>query len=132
MRVSPPELERAFPGLHASNNNTDFPARRSHSAVHDPKTPAPTTATSTDGIGRSFARSARLVRGVLFAFGADVLEYISVRKEFFYETDGDRLGECFRIGHRHGDIHMSEIPAMEALLDAHILAVPMTAGVQPA
>src|ERR1700687_4772046 len=79
-----------------------------------------------------FARSARLVRGVLFVFVADVLEHVGVRKKLLDEVDGDRPGEGFRIGNRHGDIHMSEIAPVEALLDAHVLAVPVAACVQPA
>ena len=79
-----------------------------------------------------FVRSARLVRGIFFVFVADVLEHIGVRKKLLDEIDRDRLGERLRVGNRHGDLEMAEIAPMEALFNAHVLAVPMAAGVQPA
>src|SRR5205823_550331 len=45
MRVSPPELAREFPGPQASTRVTFAPLRKSSSAVHPPKAPAPTTIT---------------------------------------------------------------------------------------
>src|SRR5258708_5448338 len=44
-RVSPPELDRVFPGPHESINSTRAPRPRRWSAVQPPKAPAPTTAT---------------------------------------------------------------------------------------
>src|SRR5882724_5301701 len=46
MRDSPPELARAFAGPYASISATFFPRLARCHAVHAPKTPAPTTATS--------------------------------------------------------------------------------------
>ena len=44
-RDSPPELEREFPGPHASSSVTFAPDRNRWSAVQPPKAPAPITAT---------------------------------------------------------------------------------------
>src|SRR6184192_4834812 len=49
MRVSPPELEREFPGPHASSSVTFAPFSRSCSAVQPPNAPAPTTITDFRG-----------------------------------------------------------------------------------
>src|SRR5213595_834303 len=49
MRVSPPELEREFPGPQASSSVTFAPFSRSCSAVQPPKAPAPTTITDFRG-----------------------------------------------------------------------------------
>src|SRR5688572_3663059 len=46
IRDSPPELARLFPAPYASKSMTLAPPRLSWKAVHAPKTPAPTTATS--------------------------------------------------------------------------------------
>src|SRR5262250_1421513 len=46
MRDSPPELARAFAGPYSSRSRTLAPDLRRQYAVHAPKTPAPTTATS--------------------------------------------------------------------------------------
>src|SRR5882672_3411796 len=78
-----------------------------------------------------FALCARQMRSVLFVFGADVLEHIGVRKKLLDEIDRDRPGESFRVGNRDGNVQMAEIASMEPLLDAHVFAVPMAAGVQP-
>ena len=44
--VSPPELERAFPGPCWSSNRTRAPERLNWYAVQAPKTPAPITTRS--------------------------------------------------------------------------------------
>src|SRR5262245_3125315 len=71
------------------------------------------------------------MRGIFFIFGADMLEHIGVRKKLLDETDRDRLGENSWISNRYGDIEMTEVAPMEALLDTHVFAVSMAAGVQP-
>src|SRR2546429_6943108 len=58
MRVSPPELAREFPGPQASTRTTFAPLRKSSSAVHPPKAPAPTTITER-GFGRANTRRPR-------------------------------------------------------------------------
>src|SRR3954467_15170072 len=61
IRVSPPELARAFPGPNASRRVTSQPACTRRYAVHAPKQPAPTTA--TEGIsGNSRSRALVSVR----------------------------------------------------------------------
>src|ERR1700682_430673 len=62
-RVSPPELERVFPGPHESIRSTFAPSLRRCRAVHPPKAPAPTTTTRGLAPGASAWASRRPASG---------------------------------------------------------------------
>src|SRR5688572_24587306 len=58
-RVSPPELERALPGPHASISSTFAPRLRRCSAVHPPNAPAPMTTTRGADFVKNGSRAAK-------------------------------------------------------------------------
>src|SRR5438270_8179704 len=62
-RVSPPELERVFPGPHESRRVTSAPIVARWNAVQPPNAPAPMTATRSLGAANSVGASRRATIG---------------------------------------------------------------------
>ncbi len=79
----------------------------------------------------SFAGSARQMRGILLVLGADVLKNISVREKPLDEIDRDGFRKHLRIRNRNGNFHMPEIAPMKSLLNAHVLAMAVSPGIEP-
>jgi hypothetical protein len=75
MRVSPPELEREFPGPQESSNVTLAPLCCSCSADQPPKAPAPTTTTEARG---ELAKTREWIRE---AVPATTVPFKNVRRE---------------------------------------------------
>ena len=85
-RVSPPELEREFPGPHESTRVTCAPGRRRCRAVQPPKAPAPTTAAGRIATYELTGKltTAGLITGVVgLGFGIPVV-VLSPRTAYVY------------------------------------------------
>src|SRR5690242_8124178 len=76
-------------------------------------------------------RSSRKVPIVSFIFETVVLEDVGVRQQLFDDAERNRAGESLRIGDGEAEIQMAKVATVEALLDAHVLAVSGAARIQP-
>lgn len=70
MRDAPLELDRVLPTPYPSMSTTERPLRRSWRAVHEPKTPAPTTATSVEGFTMAMLCEAASEDGLSIRLGS--------------------------------------------------------------
>src|SRR5437868_3229274 len=91
-RVSPPELERVFPGPQASSSVTSAPDCSNCNAVHPPNAPAPTTTTRNFGAAKRLGASRRATMGTAATHPTNVRRETFTRSEIHSRSDSKGAG----------------------------------------